>query len=30
MRNLGGMGGIAALSQLNKSEQLNKPEQKPV
>ncbi|MEI6140970.1 MAG: slipin family protein [Mariniphaga sp.] len=30
MMNLGGMGGIAALSQLNKSEQLNKPEQKPV
>ena len=30
MMNLGGMGGIAALSQLNKTEQLNKPEQKPV
>ena len=30
MMNLGGMGGIAALSQLNKSEQLNKPEQKSV
>ena len=30
MMNLGGMGGIAALSQLNKTEQLNKPDQKPV
>jgi len=30
MMNLGGMGGIAALSQLNKTAQLNKPEQKAV
>ncbi len=30
MMNLGGMGGIAALSQLNKTEQLNKPQQKTV